>query len=109
MPPVVPNYNDGSHYNNQDWQSNHLDWQAPEQRRFSQSLYNPTYVNNPNFLHVLDSHSSKQAITQITLNSIQEYNGSNTDATILWLDHIKMVAGNTGIDPLKVGISKLKG
>ena len=45
----------------------------------------------------------------MTLNSIQEYDGTNKDATILWLDHIKMVAEKTGIDPLEVGISKLKG
>ena len=28
---------------------------------------------------------------------------------IHWLDHIEMVVEKTGIDPLKVGISKLKG
>ena len=77
--------------------------------RLPQSPYNPTNVNNPNFLHVLDSYSSKQAITQTTLNSILKYDGSNKDATIPWLDHIKMVVENTGRNPLKVGISKLKG
>ena len=29
--------------------------------------------------------------------------------SILWLDHIEMVTENTGINPLKVGISKLRG
>ena len=38
-----------------------------------------------------------------------EYDGSNKAAAILWLDHIEMVVENTGIDPLEVGISKLKG
>ena len=109
MSPVVPNYNDHYHYNSQSWQGNHFDQQVPEQRRFPQSLYNPTNVNNPNFLHVLHGYSSKQTITQTTVNSIQEYDGSNMDATIPWLDPIEMVAGNTGLDPLEVGISKLKG
>ena len=38
-----------------------------------------------------------------------ENDGSDKAATIPWLDHIDMVAENTGIDPLKVGISKIKG
>ena len=58
---------------------------------------------------MLDSYSSKQAITQMTHNAIPEYNGSDKAATILWLDHIMILAENTGIDPLKVGISKLRG
>ena len=45
----------------------------------------------------------------MTLNSIQEYDGSNKDGTIPWLDHIEMVVEKTGIDPLEVGISRLKG
>ena len=45
----------------------------------------------------------------MSLKSIQEYNGSNKDATIQWLDHIEMVAQKYGIDPLETGISKLKG
>ena len=106
MLPVVPNYNDHIHYDNQGWKGNYFDWQVPEESRFPQVSYNPT---NPNFLHVLDNYSSKQTITQMTLNVIPEYNGSDKAATILWLDHIEMVAENIGIDPLKVGISKLKG
>ena len=35
--------------------------------------------------------------------------GATKDITIQWLDHIKMVDEKTGIDPLEVGISKLKG
>ena len=45
----------------------------------------------------------------MTLNAIPEYGGSDKAATILWLDHIEMVAENTDINPLKVGISKLNG
>ena len=112
MTSVVPNYNDGIHYNNQGWQGNQFEWQVPEQRRFSHApcnntnYNNHTNVNSTNSLHVLDSYSSKQAITQTTLNSIPEYDGSKKAATILWLDQIKMVAENTGIDPLEVGIGK---
>ena len=77
----------------------------PGQRRFPWAHCNKTYgnshtnVKSPDFLHVLGSFSSKQAIMQTTLNSIPEYDRSNKAATILWLDHIEMVAG----------ISKLKG
>ena len=109
MSPVVPNQNDHIHYDNQGWQGNHFDWQVPKQRRFPQASYNPNNTNNPTFLHVLDSYSSKQVITQTTLNVIPEYDGTDKAATLPWLDHIEMVAENTGIDPLKVGISKLKG
>ena len=45
----------------------------------------------------------------MTLNSIHKYDGTNKDAMIQWLDHIEMVAEEIGIDPLEVGISKLKG
>ena len=44
----------------------------------------------------------------MTLNFIKEYDGTNKDAMILWLDHIEMVGEETGIDSLEVGISKLK-
>ena len=88
MSPVVPNYNDHIHYDNQGWQGNHFDWQVPKQRWFPQASYNLTTANNPNFLHVLDSYSSKQAITQMTLNVMPEYDGSDKAATIPWLDHI---------------------
>ena len=107
-------FNDHIYYNDQCWQGNCFEQQVPEQRMFPHAPYNNTNVgnhtnvNSPNFLNVLDSYSSKQAITQTTLNSIPEYDGSNKFATIPWLDHINMVAENTGIDPLKVGISKSK-
>ena len=41
--------------------------------------------------------------------SIQEFNSSQREATIPWLDQVEVVAKRTGIDPLEVGISKLKG
>ena len=108
MSAIVPDYNNHRYYDNQGWQGSNFDRQVPEQRRFSNSTYNNSNVNNPNFLHVFDSYSRKQTLTQMTLNVIQEYNGTNKYAMILWLDHIEMVAEKNGIDPLEVGISKLK-
>ena len=70
---------------------------------------NHTNVNSSNFLNVLDSYSSNQAITQTNLNSIPEYDGSNKAGTIPWLVILKWWQRNTSIDPLKVGISKIKG
>ena len=53
--------------------------------------------------------SAKQALGQSTLNSIQQFDESNREATIPWLDQVKLVAERTGIEPLEVGMSKLKG
>ena len=60
-------------------------------------------------LNALESISGNQALAQSTFNSTQEFDGSNREATILWLDQVELVAKRTGIDPLEVGISKLKG
>ena len=112
---VVPDLNNCIYYDNQGWQGNCFEQQVPEQRRFPHAPYNNTNidnhtdVNSPNFLNVLDSYSSKKAIIKTSLNSIPEYDGSYKAVTIPWLDHIEMVAENTGIDPLEVGIGKLKG
>ena len=72
---IMPNYNrQHGYYSNQSWQGNNFDRrQVPEPRRFSQSSYN-NYVNNPNLLYVLDGYSTKQALTQTSLNSIQRCN-----------------------------------
>ena len=51
----------------------------------------------------------KQALTQSMLNALQEYDRSDREATIPWLDQVELVAERTGIDPLEVGISKLEG
>ena len=51
----------------------------------------------------------KQALAQSTLSPIQKFDSSNRKATITWLDQFKLVAKRTGIDPLEVSISKLKG
>ena len=47
-------------------------------------------------------------MTQMTLNAILEYDGSDKAAAIPWLDHIEMVTENTGIDPFKI-VSNLQG
>ena len=43
------------------------------------------------------------------MNALQEYDGSEREATIPWLDQAKQVAERTGIDPLEVGTSTSKG
>ena len=58
--------------------------QVTDQRRFSQSWQN--YDNNTNFLTALEGYSTRQAITQTSLNLIQEYDGSARETTILSLD-----------------------
>ena len=43
------------------------------------------------------------------INLIQEFDGTNLEATIPWLDHIEGVAKKTGLDPVEIGMCKLKG
>ena len=109
MFPIVPDYNGQHGYYN--WQGNNLDRrEVGNQRKFSHSSQNNNNSSsNTNFLTILEGYSNRQALAQISLNSLQEYDGTNIDITIQWLDHIKMVAEKTGTDPSEVGISKLKG
>ena len=46
---------------------------------------------------------------QTAINSIQEFDGTNPEATIPWLGHIKSVTKKIGFDPIEVGMSKLNG
>ena len=46
---------------------------------------------------------------QMVMNSILEFDSTNQEATIPWLDHVKVVAKKMGFDPLEIGMSKLKG
>ena len=62
-----------------------------------------------NFLTILDSYSTWQALAQTSLSSLQEYDRSNKNITIQQFDHIKTAAEKTGMDPLEVRIIKLKG
>ena len=80
------------------------DRQVTDQRMVSQSWQNND--NNTNFLTALEGYSTRQALAQTSLNSIQEYDGSNREVTIPWSDHIELVAEKTAIDHLEVGISK---
>ena len=45
----------------------------------------------------------------MAMNLIQEFNGTNQEATIPWLDHVAAFAKKTGFNPLEIGMSKLKG
>ena len=43
------------------------------------------------------------------MNLIQEFNGTNWEATIPWVDHVECATKKMGFDPLEIGISTLKG
>ena len=75
--------------------------------RFSQPT--PYQDEGVNLMSALEGYSSQQVLMQTMMNSIQEFNGTDRETTIPWLDHIKAIAKKTGFDPLEVGISKLKG
>ena len=63
-----------------------------------------------NIVNALDSYSSRrQVLMQMVMNSIQEYDGTNPEVTIPWLDHISAVPKKTDFDPVEIGMSKLKG
>ena len=50
------------------------------------------YINSPSFFPGFERAQS--------LNLIKEYDRSDREMNILWVDHIKLVAEKTGIDPL---------
>ena len=60
-------------------------------------------------LNAVENFSAKQALAQSTLNSIQEFDSIDREATIPWLDQVELVAERTGIGPLELGISKQQG
>ena len=64
-----------------------------DQGRCSQNPQNEN-SNIVNVINALENYCSKQALTQSTLNALQEYDGSDKKATI------ELITGNTGIDPL---------
>ena len=45
----------------------------------------------------------------MAINSIQEFNGTNQEAIIPWLDNIEAIAKKIGFNLLQIGMSKLKG
>ena len=75
--------------------------------RFSQPV--TCFNSGINIVNVLDSYSSRQVLMQMVMNSIQEFDGTNLEATIPWLDHIEGVTRKTGFDPVGIGMSNLKG
>ena len=69
----------------------------------------PYYDSGINIINALEGYSSWQVLTQMAVNSIPEFNGTDREVTIPWLDHVEAIARKTGFDPLGVGMSKLKG
>ena len=45
----------------------------------------------------------------MVMNSIQEFNSNDREATIPWLDHIETIARKMGFDLLEIDMGKLKG
>ena len=96
-------------YNHYNQRSQRCSRQEQDQRRYSHTLPNTDNNSTSVVLNAVEKLSAKQRLAQSTLNSIQEFDGNDMEATILWLDQVKLVAERTGIDSLEVGISKLKG
>ena len=69
----------------------------------------PCCNSGVNIVNVLDSYSSSLVLMQTAMNLIQEFKSTNWEATIPWLDHLEGVTNKTGLDPLEIGMSKLKG
>ena len=90
----------GQHrYNHYNWRSQHHSRQEPDQRRYSHTLPNTDNKSTSVVLNALENFSAKQALAQSRLNSIQEFDDSDREATIPWLDQVELVAERTGIDP----------
>ena len=69
----------------------------------------PCCNSSINMVNALDCYSSWQVLMQIVMNSIQDFNSTNWEATILWLDHVEGVTRKMGFIPLELGMNKLKG
>ena len=113
MSPVVQIYNGQYGYRyQQEWQRQSWD-RRPESHnrqvnnpgRFFQP--SPNYMNNPSFCPGFEGYSARHVLAQSSLNLIKKYNRNDREVTILWLDHIELVAEKMGIDPIKVTINKL--
>ena len=75
--------------------------------RFSQpSPCCPAGAHSVNISH---SCSLRQVLMQMAINLIQEFDGTNLEATIPWLDNTESTVKKTGFDPVEVGMGKLKG
>ena len=62
--------------------------------------YRHQVSQNINLISALEGYSLWQVLTQMVMNSIQEFDGTDRQATIPWLDHNEAVAIKTGFDPL---------
>ena len=104
-------YNSQGHnrYNNYNRMSQHYNRPEADHRRYLQALSNTNNDSATVVINALESFSAKQVLAQFTLNAIQEFNGSDRETTLSWLDRMELVVERTGFDPLEVGISKLKG
>ena len=49
-----------------------------------------------------------QVLMQMAMKSIQQFDGTDREATIPWLDHDEAVARKRGFDPLEISMIKLK-
>ena len=96
-------------YSNYDRRSQHYNRPEADHRKYSQTLPHTYNDSGIVVINVLEAFSAKQALEQYMLNTIQEFNGSDGESTLTWLDQVELVAERTGFDLLEVGISKLKG
>ena len=67
------------------------------------------YDKGINLVNALEGYSLWQVLMQLAGNLIQEFDGTNREATIPWLDHVEAIARKMGFSPLEVSMSKLKG
>ena len=73
-------------YNNYNRRSKHYKRPEADHGRYSQALPNKNNDSATVVINVLESFSAKQALAQYTLNAIQEFNGSDRESTLSWLD-----------------------
>ena len=69
----------------------------------------PYYDSGIHLISALEGYSLWQVLTQMVMNSIQEFDGTDREGIIPWLEHIEAISKKTGFDPLETGINKLKG
>ena len=62
-----------------------------------------------NLMSASEGYSLWQVLMQSMMNWIQEFSGTDREATLPWLDHVEAIARKMGFDPLEVDMSKLKG
>ena len=96
-------------YSNYKRRVQHYKRPEADHRRYSHILPNTCNDSATVVINALESFSAKQALAQSTLNTIQQFDGSNRESTLTWPDQVELVAEGTGFAPLEVGIIKLKG